>query len=68
MAFDIQSNSLGKETMTTVKKREILIDGAADLVDIPADTVPGSVPYTADLTEMYMKKIDGTWTRIGGAP
>ena len=35
MAFDIQSNSLGKETMTTVKKREILIDAAADLVDIP---------------------------------
>ena len=66
MGYNILTNSAGTETQTDIGKREILIDAAGDLANIPADTAPGSVAYTADMTLMYMKANDGTWKRIGG--
>ena len=33
---------------------------------LPEDAAPGSVCYTADLSYMAMKDIDGTWVQIGG--
>lgn len=49
-----------------IAKREILIDSEGDLANIPEDTAPGSVAYTASMDSMYMKSIGGTWTKIGG--
>lgn len=51
---------------TTIKlKTEWLIGSSSDLTSIP-DVAPGSVAYTADLTEMYLW--DGTeWKAVGGA-
>lgn len=67
MAFNIIKNSLGTAVQADRDLREILIDSADDLEDIPRDTAPGSVAYTPGMTLMYMKGNDGTWTRIGGS-
>lgn len=64
MAFQIVKSNDG---VTEAKgKCEILIESAADLEDLPDDIAPGSVAYTASMSPMYMKAIDGTWTQIGG--
>ena len=47
-------------------KCEVLIESSSDLANLPEEITPGSIAYTASLTLMYMKAIDGTWTQIGG--
>ena len=66
MAFNIIKNSLGTAVQADRDLREILIDSAADLGDIPEDTAPGSVAYTPDMTLMFTKGNNGAWSRIGG--
>jgi len=66
MAFTIVTNSRGTQTQMGEGKREILIDSPDDLPNLPEDTLPGSLAYTADLLLMYMKANDGKWTRVGG--
>ena len=48
------------------EKCEVMIESAGDLSSLPKDLAPGSVAYTASLSLMYMKDLDGTWTQIGG--
>lgn len=33
---------------------------------LPDDAAPGSQCYTADMTYIANKDLDGTWTKIGG--
>ena len=64
MAFSVLKSTSG--TQESANKVEILIDAANDLNTLPTEYAPGSIAYTADLSQMYMKSLDGTWTRIGG--
>ena len=45
---------------------QYLVDSEADLETLPDHVAPGSVAYTADLTSMWQKGVDGTWHAIGG--
>lgn len=64
MAFQIVKSNDG---VTEAKgKCEVLIESASDLEDLPESIAPGSVAYTASMSPMYMKAINGTWTQIGG--
>ena len=64
MAYQIVKSSGG--VPESAEKCEILIDSDSDLSDLPDKLSPGSVAYTASMSKMYMKSIDGTWTKIGG--
>ena len=64
MAFEIVKSTSG--VSDTVNRCEVLIESSADLADLPDDLAAGSVAYTASMSAMYMKAIDGTWTQIGG--
>ena len=63
MAFEIVKSSSG--VPETANRCEVLIDSAADLAGLPDNLAAGSVAYTASMSAMYMKAIDGTWTQIG---
>lgn len=62
----IVTRSQGSNTIVTTNRMEILVDSAADLDSIPAAAAAGSIAYTADLTAMWQKGIDGDWKKIGG--
>jgi len=64
MAYQIVKSAGGVQEAS--EKCEVLIDSSSDLTNLPEELSPGSVAYTADLTSMYMKAINGTWTKIGG--
>ncbi len=64
MAFQIVKSNHG--VPEAQEKCDVLIDSASDLTDLPEDLSPGSIAYTANMANMYMKAIDGTWTQIGG--
>ena len=64
MAYSIVYSSTGVKASD--RRSEVLIESASDLADLPAHLAPGSVAYTASMSAMYMKAIDGTWTKIGG--
>lgn len=44
----------------------LLVRSSDKVSSLPADAAPGSTAYTADLSYMAMKDIDGTWQQIGG--
>ena len=64
MAYQIVKSAGGVPESS--EKVEVLIESSSDLANLPESISPGSVAYTASLTLMYMKDIDGTWTQIGG--
>lgn len=64
MAYQIVKSAGGVSESSD--KCEVLIESASDLTNLPEEIAPGSVAYTASLSLMYMKAIDGTWTQIGG--
>ena len=64
MAYQIVKSSSG--TPESENKCEVLIESSSDLANLHADLAPGSIAYTASLSPMYMKAINGTWTQIGG--
>jgi len=46
---------------------EFLISSSDDTANLPDDAAPGSMAYTADLTYLAIKDIDGSWVAaIGG--
>jgi len=63
MAFEIVKSSSG--VPEAANRCEVLIDSASDLSSLPKELAAGSVAYTASMSAMYMKAIDGTWTQIG---
>ena len=63
MAFKITKSNTG--TPEDEKKYEIMIESSSDLTDLPEDAAPGSIAYTAGLSAMYQKGLDGTWVQIG---
>ena len=40
---------------------EFLISGESDVANLPDSATPGSIAYTANLSSVYIKDIDGTW-------
>jgi hypothetical protein len=40
---------------------EFLVESADDAANLPTDAAPGSIAYTADLTYVAMKDINGEW-------
>lgn len=64
MAFEIVKSTSG--VSDTANRCEVLIESAADLANLPEELAAGSVAYTASMSVMYMKAINGTWTKIGG--
>lgn len=64
MAYKIVKSAGG--VPESAEKVEVLIESSSDLASLPDDIAPGSVAYTASMSAMYMKAIDGTWTQIGG--
>lgn len=63
MSFSYQG---GEEVVGTGLLANYLVDSEADLEALPVHVAPGSVAYTADLTGMWQKGVDGTWHAIGG--
>ena len=63
MAYEIMKSSTG--TAESANKCEVLIESSSDLANLPEELAAGSVAYTASMSAMYMKAIDGTWTQIG---
>ena len=64
MAYAIIKSNSGVEE--AANKCDALIESASDLADLPGDLAPGSLAYTASMSAMYMKDLDGTWKQIGG--
>ncbi len=64
MAYKIIKSNDGVEEDR--EKCEILIESQSDLANVPETAAPGSVAYTADMSAIYMKAINGNWTQIGG--
>lgn len=64
MAFEIVKSTSG--VPESANKAEVLIESANDLNNLPDNLAAGSIAYTASLSLMYMKAIDGIWTKIGG--
>ena len=46
---------------------QYLVDSEDDLIDIPSHVAPGSTAYTADMSHIWQKANDGTWTSMGGS-
>ena len=46
---------------------QVLVDSESDCANIPSDALPGSMAYTADGQNWWMKANDGTWTEYGTA-
>ena len=44
----------------------VLVSGSDKVSKIPENAAPGSTCFTADLSYMAMKDIDGAWKQIGG--
>lgn len=63
MAYKIVKSTSG--VPESAEKVEVLIESSSDLANLPEGFAAGSVAYTASLSAMYMKAIDGTWTQIG---
>ena len=40
---------------------EFIISDADDVANLPTSATPGSIAYTANLSSVYIKDIDGTW-------
>ena len=64
MAYKIIKSAGG--VPESAEKAEVMIESANDLDSLPEELAPGSVAYTASLSLMYMKGLDGTWSQIGG--
>ena len=64
MAFQSVKSSTG--LAESANKCEVMIESASDLANLPDDLAVGSVAYTASMSLMYMKGLDGTWAQIGG--
>ena len=64
MAFKIIKSAGGVPESS--EKCEVMIESSSDIDSLPEDLAPGSVAYTASLSLMYMKGLDGTWSQIGG--
>lgn len=47
-----------------VTNKNILVESADDLENLPGDIPPGSIAYTAGFGSMWQKGIDGTWEVI----
>ena len=63
MAYKIVKSTSG--VPESADKVEVLIESSSDLANLPEELAAGSVAYTASMSAMYMKAIDGTWTQIG---
>lgn len=68
MAFKIVESSPSTKDVLLTGRQEILVDSENDLATIPEDAPAGSVAYTADLSQIWIKSISGVWTltQIGG--
>lgn len=64
MAYKIIKSAGGVQE--NADKCEIMIESASDLDDLPSDLASGSVAYTASLSIMCMKGLDGNWAYIVG--
>ena len=64
MAYVVVKSNRGVEE--SLDKTEFLIDSSSDVSNLPDNAAPGSMAYTASLSDMYMKSASGTWTKIGG--
>lgn len=71
MQYRIVKSSSGKPESNNkcevlIKKSNSSEDLQASLASLPPELAPGSMAYTADLTSMFQKDLDGTWAKIGG--
>lgn len=64
MAYKIIKSAGG--VPENAEKCEVMIESSADVASLPEELAPGSFAYTASLSLMYMKGLDGTWAQIGG--
>ena len=64
MAYQIIKSNSG--VPESANKKEIVIESATDLANLPEDLATGSVAYTETLEEIYLKGIDGSWKKVGG--
>lgn len=67
MAYEVISSQRGTVTQYTTGRREILIDSAADVPNLPEDCAPGSLAYTADMSYVVQRDNHGQWVQVGGA-
>lgn len=43
---------------------EYMVESADDVANLPTTALPGSIAYTADLSYVAQKDLDGTWASI----
>jgi hypothetical protein len=69
MAFSIVGANPATKDIHLTGKLEILVDSLLDLDNLPSDAPAGSVAYTADLGQIWIKSNAGVWTaaQIGGS-
>ena len=63
MAYKVLKSNNGRSE--DANRAEVLIESSADLANLPENLAPGSVAYTADMSYIAMKAIDGAWKQIG---
>ena len=63
MAYKVLKSNNGRSE--DANRAEVLIESSSDLANLPENLAPGSVAYTASMSYIAMKAIDGTWKQIG---
>ena len=66
MAVNLVYEHPGPRDVPYTGKREYLVDGEDDLVDIPDDAPIGSAAYTADGKNIWIRNNAGEWKKFGG--
>lgn len=51
-------------TKTEVSTTSVLVSAQADLADLPADLVPGSLAYTPGFTHVWQKDFANAWVEV----
>ena len=64
MAYKIMKSTSG--VVDSAEKCEVMVESSSDLSSLPDNLAIGSTAYTADLTSIWIKALDGTWTKVGG--
>ena len=64
MAYKILKSASG--VTDSAEKCEVMVESSSDLSSLPDNLAIGSTAYLADLSAIWIKGLDGTWTRVGG--
>lgn len=64
MAYSIIKHDTYETGRVHDQREAFLIDAADDVKDLPADSAPGSIAYTADNTQAWQMSPSKVWVEV----